>query len=266
MAQADDELSALWQRFKATGDEEMRSLLVERYSSLVRGYAIDILHKLPAGTDLDDLVSDGMFGLLRAIDGFEPERGYKFETYAKPVVRGAIFNGLRRMDWLPERTRVKARALQKAIDKISSINGRQPTENELAKELQITSNEVFDLIANLGCVYLMSLDQPLTQSDESGASMIDVVENDSNNPLREVEFAEQRQRLRQAIECLNEREQYLIKMHYFEGVTFEKISRTLGVSKQRVSQMHNHAVRLMREHLGDDVIDPEAMKHFVIEG
>ena len=240
MGKTDDEVNALWVRYKETGDPELRSLLVERYLPLVKNLAEQIRHKLRAGCDGDDLVADGMLGLLLS-------RGYKFETYATTVVRGAIYNGLRRMDWLPERTRYKARALQKAIDKISSINGRQPTEAELANELQISANEVFDLIANLGCVYLLSLDQPLTAGDDQGAAVMDVVDNGGDDPGRELEFMEQREMLRYAIECLNEREQFLIKMYYFEGVTFEKIAGILGVSKQRVSQMHSRAVRQLRE-------------------
>lgn len=266
MAQKNDDVNALWQRYKESGDPELRSLLVERYLPLVHNIAGQVLYKVRAGTDYDDLVADGMFGLLRAIESFDLSRGFKFETYATTVVRGAIYNGLRRMDWLPERTRCKARALQKAIDKISSINGRDPTEKELATELQISANEVFELIANLGCVYLLSLDQPLVAGDTDGTAVMEVVDSEVDDPGRELEFAEQREQLRAAIECLNEREQYLIKMYYFEGVTFEKIANELGVSKQRVSQMHSRAVRLLREHLGDIVVEPEAMRSFDVRG
>jgi RNA polymerase sigma factor for flagellar operon FliA len=262
----EDDLTALWQQFKSTGDPALQERLVEHYLPLVRNLAMGILRKLRPGSDLDDLVADGMFGLLRAIEGFDLARGFKFETYATPVVRGAIFNGLRRLDWLPERTRGKQRALQKAIDKLSILTGRQPTEEDLALELKMSTEEVYDLITSLGTVYFLSLDQPLTAGDESDATVMDLVE-DSHlyEPSTEVEFEEERQRLRQAIERLNEREQMLIKMHYFEGVTFEKISRLLGVSKQRVSQMHSRAVRRLREALGEEEIDPAAMQGFLLE-
>ena len=95
---------------------------------------------------------------------------------------------------------------------------------------------------------------------------MEVVDSQIDDPGRELEFAEQREKLRAAIECLNEREQYLIKMYYFEGVTFERIANELGVSKQRVSQMHSRAVRLLREHLGDIVVEPEAMRSFDVRG
>lgn len=266
MGNADNDINALWVRYKETGDPELRSLLVERYLPLVRNLANQILLKLRSGSDLDDLIGDGMFGLLRAIDAFDLSRGFKFETYATTVIKGAIYNGLRSMDWLPERTRCKARALQKAIDKITSISGREPTEAELADELKISSNEVFDLIANLGCIYLLSLDQPIAGGDDQGAVVMDFVENKIDDPSREIDFQEQREALRKAIGCLNEREQYLIKTYYFEGINFEKIANVLGVSKQRVSQMHSRAVRILREHLKDNDIEPEAMRGFMIEG
>jgi RNA polymerase sigma factor for flagellar operon FliA len=111
------------------------------------------------------------------------------------------------------------------------------------------------------------LDQPLTPGEDSDATILDMVEDQNPfDPSQELEFSEQRDRLRLAIDCLNEREQLLVRMHYFEGVTFEKISRILGVSKQRVSQMHSRAIRRLREHLGDEVIESEAMHDFLIEG
>lgn len=262
-----DRIKSLWEQYKTAGDPQLQAKLVEHYMPLVRHLALRILRKLRPGTDLDDLIADGLFGLMRAIEGFDLSRGYKFETYATPVVRGAIFNGLRRMDWLPERTRGKARALQKAIDKITLLTGRQPTENDLAEELKMSATEVYDLISSLGCIYLLSLDQPLTAGEDTDATIMDMVEDQHFfDPSTEIEFEEQRSRLRIAIDGLNEREQLLIKMHYFEGVTFERISRILGVSKQRVSQMHSRAVRRLRENLGDEMIESEAMQDFLIEG
>ena len=262
------DIGLLWKQYKETGDLQLQERLIEYYRPMVRGLAAKIMTKLHCSVELDDLYSDGLFGLLRAIEGFELSRGFKFETYATPVVRGAIYNGLRRLDWLPERTRSKARALQKAIDKFTSISGRQPSEEELAEELKISAGEVFDLISCLGCVYLLSLDQPLNASDSPEGTIMDVVPADSSffDPVKELEFSEERSRLRLAISQLNEREQTLIKMHYFEGVTFEKIAHILGVSKQRISQMHSRAVRRLRECLGDEGISSEAMAGFLVEG
>jgi len=260
------ELARLWKQAKECHDREARDLLIGHYLPLVRNIASGIIRKLRPGVELDDLISDGTFGLMRAIDAFDPARGVKFETYATPVVRGSIFNGLRTLDWVPERTRGKARALQKAMDKITQLTGRSATEEELAEELKISAKEVYELITDLGCVYLLSLDQPLGLSDDDDVTILDTVQSKGHSdPVVEVEFVEQRNELRRAINNLQDREQILIRKHYLEGVNFETIARMMGVSKQRISQMHTRAVRRLREYLGNQEYDYEVMHSFTME-
>jgi RNA polymerase sigma factor for flagellar operon FliA len=259
--------SALWESFQATRDKDIKDDLVRAYLPLVRNIALSILRKLRQGAELDDLMSDGTFGLMRAIEAFDRGRGVKFETYATPVIRGSIYNGMRALDWVPERTRSKARMLQKVMEKISMGLGRPATEQEIADELRMSSQEVYDLINDLGCVYLLSLDQPLSAGgEEDEATIMDMVtDRASHDPSSEYEFHEQRNILRTAIDTLDPREQFLIKKHYFEGVSFESTAEMLGVSKQRVSQMHSRAVRRLRERLNGQEISPEAMLEFTVD-
>ncbi|MCD4785546.1 MAG: FliA/WhiG family RNA polymerase sigma factor [Candidatus Eremiobacteraeota bacterium] len=258
--------SDLWKKYKELEDEESKNKLIEHYLPFVRQIASMIIKKLRPGVDLDDLTGDGIFGLIRAIDNFDLSRGFKFETYATPVVRGSIYNGLRTLDWVPERTRGKVRAVQRSREKYYKMKGRFPTEEELANELRMSSEEVYDLIADLGCLFILSLEQPLTNIEGENGTIISLIENELiNDPLMEVEFSEERKFLEEAIENLNERERYIVSKHYFEGFTFESISHDLGVSKQRISQMHARAVRRMREHLGRMTISDEAIKDFTYE-
>lgn len=259
------ELDDLWRSYKASKDPVIQERLAEHYLSLVRSIAVSLSRKIGQGVELDDLIADGSLGLLRAIETFDLDRGFKFQTYATTVVRGAILNGMRRMDWVPERVRAKNRALQQAIDRHQAVSGEQPSEEQLAEELQISTEEVYDLIANLGTTYLLSLEQPLG-TDDGDASLGDLVDDDEDVPDVEFEYAEERDALRRAIERLDEREQLIITAHYFEGVTFDAISKMLGVSKQRVSQMHSRAVRRLRDGLGEDEISPESMQGFTFEG
>jgi RNA polymerase sigma factor FliA len=259
------QLDLLWKSYKETESAEAQELLVAHYLPLVRTLAVGISRKLAAGADLEELAADGSVGLLRAIEAFDPSRGFKFETYAIPVIRGSIFNGVRRLDWVPERTRTKARALQSAMERLQSESGQEPTREDLAAELKISTDEVYDLIASLSTAYLLSLDQPLGHTDEGDSSYGDFVEDQSVTPLMEVEFAEERQALRDAIGQLDEREQMIVTLHYFEGVTFDAISRELGVSKQRVSQLHSRAVKTLRQFLGDEPISSEAVQSFSYE-
>ncbi|MDQ7823765.1 MAG: FliA/WhiG family RNA polymerase sigma factor [Candidatus Eremiobacteraeota bacterium] len=244
------DVAELWGKFKSQADLGAKETLIASYLPLVRQIAVSIIKKLRPGVDLDDLISDGTFGLMRAVEQFDPGRGVKFETYATPVVRGAIYNGLRALDWMPERTRGKARALQRAMEKFSVLYGRPGTEEELAEELKMSTSEVYELITDLGCVYLLSLDQPFPTSDDDEASILDIIEDkDGTDPSIEIEFIEQREILRRSVEELSERERTLIQMHYFDGVPFDKIAQIMGVSKQRISQIHSRAVRRLREQL-----------------
>lgn len=260
------ELAELWRLAKQAGDPDARGLLVEHYLPLVESIAKGVIRKLRSGVELDDLVSDGTFGLMRAVDAFDPARGVKFETYATPVVRGSIYNGLRTLDWVPERTRGKVRELQKAMDKITQATGRNATEEELAEELKLSAKEVYELINDLGCTYLLSLDQPIGASVDEDVTLMDTVKDRGMaDPVMEAEFVEQRASLRDAINSLQDREQVLIRKHYLEGVNFEAIARTMGVSKQRISQIHARAVRRLREAVGNLEISPAAMLTFTME-
>lgn len=254
----------LWAEYKKTGDPYLQEELVIKYQGLVYSLAHKIVRKLRQGTEVDDLISDGMVGLVKAIDAFEPERGFQFSTYATQVVRGSILNGLRRLEWIPERTAQKVRHYRKAVETLSQVSGRKPTEEDIAEHLGKSAKEVYDLIAELGSMYLLSLDTPLG-TDDSGASMGDLVEDTGFvSPDAEIEYEEERDALRGSLERLDERDRDIIESHYFHGETFESISTRLGVSKQRVSQLHLRAVRNMRKSLGEVEISPDAMKGFML--
>lgn len=257
------DIAEVWREYKKTGDPYLQEELVVKYQGLVYKLAHKIVRKLKQGTEVEDLISDGMVGLVKAIDAFEPERGFKFSTYATPVVRGSILNGLRRLDWLPERTRTKARHYQKAVAELEQL-GRKPTEEDIAQHMEISAKEVYDIIADLSSMYMLSLDTPLG-TDDSDASVGDMVEDTGFvAPDEEYVFEEERDALRDSIEKLDEREQDIIKSHYFGGETFESISQRLDVSKQRISQLHLRAVRKMRNSLGEVEVSPGAIKNFTL--
>ncbi|MFA5507271.1 MAG: sigma-70 family RNA polymerase sigma factor [Vulcanimicrobiota bacterium] len=258
------DIAEVWREYKKTGDPYLQEELVLNYQGLVYKLAHKIVRKLKQGTEVEDLIADGMVGLVKAIDAFELERGFKFSTYATPVVRGSILNGLRRLDWLPERTRTKARHFQKAMADLEQVTGRKPSEEDIAKHMEISAKEVYDIIADLSSMYLLSLDTPLGTED-SDASVGDMVEDTGFvAPDSEFEFEEERDALRASIEKLDEREREIIEGHYFGGETFEAISQRLGVSKQRVSQLHLRAVRKMRDSLGEVEVTPDALKGFTL--
>lgn len=256
------EIADVWREYKETEDPLLLEDLVVHYQGLVYKFAHKIAKKLGQGTDVEDLISDGMLGLVKAINSFDLDRGFQFSTYATPVVRGSIYNGLRRLNWMPERVVTKARNYKKAVDKLQAVSGRRPTEEDIAEELEISSKEVYQIVSDLASMYLLSLDQPLG-ADDGDATRGDLVEDTGFvSPEVEVEFEEERSALRASLEKLADRDRELIERHYFGGETFESISADMGISKQRVSQLHLRAVRKMRESLGDTEVRPGAMLEF----
>ncbi len=246
----DCDLASIWLKYKDTADPAAKSFLIEYYLPFVKNIAVGVIRKLKVGVvELDDLISDGTIGLIRAVEQFDPGRGIKFETYATTVVKGAIYNGIRALDWVPERTREKTRALQKAMDNFSMIHGREGSEAELADHMNMDVADIYNLIVDLGCVYMLSLEQPIA-SDEEDSVVRDYIEDrEGMNPVEEIEFAEQRQVLMDAINSLGERDASIIKLHYFSGLSFEKIAQKIGVSKQRISQLHTRIIRQLRRAL-----------------
>ena len=135
------DIKQVWKQFHKKKDDQYRNLLMEHYRHLVK-YAAERLHaKLPDKVDVDDLISAGMFGLMDAIDAYDPQRGVKFETYCSPRIRGSILDELRSMDWVPRLVRSRATQLSKATRSLETHLRRKPTEKETAAELDINMDE-----------------------------------------------------------------------------------------------------------------------------
>src|SRR6478736_5100174 len=131
----DADIERLWASYKAEGTREVRDALILHYSPLVKYVASRVAVGLPQNVEQADLVSYGMFGLIDAIDKFEPGRRFKFETYAISRIKGAILDELRSIDWVPRSVRAKVRSIEKAYAKLEAKLRRSPTDEELAAEL-----------------------------------------------------------------------------------------------------------------------------------
>ena len=142
METSEHSVDSLWQRFKETGDKDARDRLVLQYSPLVKYVAGRVRSGLPSSVDQNDLVSDGVIGLMDAIDKFDPGRGLQFQTYAVSRIRGAIVDGLRATDWVPRSVREKIRDIDNAQGRLERRLGRPPKDTEVAAELDITVAEL----------------------------------------------------------------------------------------------------------------------------
>ncbi|HHT04671.1 MAG TPA: RNA polymerase sigma factor WhiG [Hydrogenispora sp.] len=235
----------LWKEYRQGGSDAAREQLIEGYAPLVKYVAGRVAIGLPPNVEFDDLVSYGIFGLIDAIDKFDPERGIKFETYAIARIRGAIMDGLRNNDWVPRSVRQKAKELEKVCSELENRLGRYATDQEISESLNISLDEFHRLLNEVSCTTLSSLDELwLTRNlDDDSVRVLDLIENeDSSDPEKLVEIAELKVALAKSIDALSEREKLVITLYYYEGLTLKEIGQTLNISESRVSQIHTKAI------------------------
>jgi RNA polymerase sigma factor FliA len=245
------DLEAIWVRFKAQGDQRDRDHLIVYYAPLVKYVASRIAAGLPQSVDQSDLVSYGMFGLIDAIAKFDPERGFKFETYAMARIKGAILDELRSIDWVPRSVRAKAKSVERAMAKLEAELRRAPTDDEIAAELDIGGEVLQTIYTQISNAGLVALDELLTFGGGPGESMTlgDTLADRSTGPGGAYEQIEMRQLLATAINRMGEREKLVLTLYYYENLTLAEIGRVLGVTESRVCQIHTKAVLHLRARL-----------------
>ena len=246
--QVDDALGKSWHAFKADADPDARERLILHYAPLVKYVASRVATGLPASVDQADLVSYGMFGVIDALQKFEPGRGNKFETYAIPRIRGAIIDELRAMDWVPRSVRFKQREIEKSLADLESMLKRQPTEKELAERLGMSLHELHEVITQISFVSVLALDETVSVGADRGekVSLVDTLADKGFDPISGVESQETRGLLAAAINELSEREKIVVTLYYFEGLTLAEIGEILGVTESRICQIHTKAVGVLR--------------------
>ena len=249
--QVDDELGRHWHDFKADASPAAREKLILHYAPLVKYVASRVATGLPASVEQADLVSYGMFGLIDALQKFEPGRGNKFETYAIPRIKGAIIDELRAMDWVPRSIRFKAREIEKAHQDLEAMLKRQPSEREMAERLGVSLRELHDVVSQISFVSVLALDELVSVGTDRGeqVSLIDTLADRGIDPTSGVESQETRGLLAAAINGLTEREKIVVTLYYFEGLTLAEIGEILGVTESRVCQIHTKAVGGLRGQL-----------------
>jgi RNA polymerase sigma factor for flagellar operon FliA len=247
-------LDELWRAYKATGDERLREQLILHYSPLVKYVAGRVSVGLPPNVEQADFVSSGVFGLIDAIEKFDPDRSIKFETYAITRIRGAMIDELRALDWIPRSVRQKARAIERAYATLEASLRRTPTEAEVADEMGVTLDELHGVFSQLSLANVVALEELLHAGSEGGdrLSLMDTLEDTAaDNPVEVAEDRELRRLLARAVNTLPEREKTVVTLYYYEGLTLAEIGEVLGVTESRVSQIHTKSVLQLRAKLAD---------------
>ena len=242
------ERNKLWEKYMKTKAPELREKLILEYANVVNLVAGRLSIYLGYAVEYDDLVGYGIFGLIDAIDKFDLEKGVKFETYASLRIRGAILDQIRKMDWIPRSLRQKQKRIDAAMAKIESETGHIASDEELAKELGITIDELTDWQGKMKASNLISLDEYTEAGSE--VKMESVGNSHFDQPEDAVEKEERKKMMVKAIDSLTEKERSVVVLYYYEEMTLEEISLTLEVSESRVSQLHTRALQKMKAKLG----------------
>ena len=213
------ELTDLWQQYKYNNDLTAREQIIEQYLPLVQYIAGRIAIHLPDNVEFHDLISYGVFGLIDAIDKYDPHRDIKFETYASVRIRGGIIDGLRSTDWIPRSVRSKAKEIDQAIIKLEHDLGRTPTDREVAEELEMSLDKYYETLDQVRNISLLSLDDNLSSdADSDSITLLDTINDPEAVVDQELVDRETLQELAAAIDELDEK-QRLVVLYYHEGLT-----------------------------------------------
>ena len=241
----------LWLEFKKTQSPELRNAFIRQYMPLVKYVAGKVHTGMPGSVEFDDLVGFGQFGLLDAINKYDPEKNVKFKTYAVTRIRGAIFDELRSIDWVPRSVRQQSKEIEDTIGRLEAKLGRTASDAEVAGAMGISEEEFQQTILKVSGTSILSLNDVWYSGDESDhVSIGDCIESPSSlNPDVIVEREEIRRVIIEAINELPEKEKMVLVLYYYEDLTFKEIGQVLNVSESRISQLHTKANLRLRSKL-----------------
>ena len=241
--------------YTAAGQPD-REQLVQRFVPLVKRIAYHLMARLPASVQFDDLVQNGMIGLLDAMDRFQEGFGAQFETYASQRVRGAMLDGLRENDWLPRGLRRELRRIETAISQLEHERGRVPSESELAEALGMTLADYQHTLQEARGHQIVYFDDLAGDGDEDFLER-HFTDNDAD-PANILEDRDVRQALVLAIGRLPEREKLMMGLYYEQELNLREIGEVMGVTESRVCQLHSQAIARLRAQIAGNL--PVAVK------
>jgi RNA polymerase sigma factor FliA len=243
-APVDEPLDEQWTAYLAAPTRQARDRLVVRYTPLVRVVAHRVLVGLPTHVDHADLTQSGIFGLIDAIERFDPGRCPRFESFAVQRIRGAILDELRAQDWVPRTVRGRVRELERAQERLERQLQRAATDREIAAEMHLPVREVQGLIRQVQVVSVEAL-------DEISGGVADLFTDAAPDPMSVVQARETMRQLNAAVAGLGERDRTVVQLYYLENRTLAEIGRLLGVTESRVCQLHARLVERLRGRLDE---------------
>lgn len=219
---------------------------IEDYLPLVNRIAYHLKGRLPDSVLVEDLIQSGIIGLIEAIQKFDATQGASFETYAGIRIRGAMLDEIRKGDWTPRSVHRKSREVSDAIARVEAHKGREARDEEIAREMQVSINEYYQILQDTNAAQLLSIDEP--DHDEISE---DRIVSKGKTPIAELSDHDFQRALVEEIENLPEKEKLVVALYYDEELNLKEIGEVLDVSESRVSQIHSQAIKRLRARLKD---------------
>lgn len=248
-----DGAKALWDAHRDNPTVDTRNRLVEWYYPMIRYHARRVGKGLWGHVEADDLIGPGAVGLMQAIETFDESRGVKFSTWAYPRIVGEMRDELRRGDWRGRNVRARVRMIQDAREELTRSVGHAPTDEEIGDHLGIDADELRRAIVDAKFRF-KSVNKMICHAD-NGAREITLghvlpderAESPDAGTLREDMWG-------LACRSLSDRQREILGAYYREDLTLAQISRRMGLTESRVSQLHGELIRHIRECFADRLI------------
>ena len=235
-------------KYKSAHVDE-RERIIQEFLPTIKHMAFKFSRGFDDESEVDDLISSGILGLLEAMDKYDADKGAKLATFAYMRVRGAMLDALRKRDWFPRSVRTKSKKLEEVIRGLESKLGRYPTEEEVACELKIGLEEYLDMLKDVGNLSVLSIDEISEYSGMDKQGIISFIVDDGANPERSAELSEIEQILSIEIDRLPEKQKIVLSLYYYEDMNMKEIGQTMGITEARISQIHSQTILLLRSHL-----------------
>ena len=219
--------------------------LMTEYAPFVKRIAYHMITRLPANVQLEDMVQTGMIGLFEALKGYDMSKGASFETYARIRIQGAMIDEVRRCDWTPRSVYKKSRQLSEAIRSIESETGRDAKDSEIAKKLEISLEDYYDMVKDAAGCRLLSYEDIAA----IGGCQDEYESSELHNPYDQLMEEDFKQGLVEKIGNLPEREKMVMALYYDEEFNLREIGEVLGITEGRVCQIHGQALLRLRSRM-----------------
>jgi RNA polymerase sigma factor for flagellar operon FliA len=230
-----------------------RQKLVDANVPFVRSIAGKIKEQLPREIEFDDLYNYGMQGLLEAAERYDRKHGVGFQTFAYYRVRGAMFDGLRAMGWLPRHEYQRLRFEERAAAYLSNLADREAGASEGAEPAVVNIEDemrhIAEALGGVAAIFITSMDA----THESG----DTAAGTAAAPQLAIEHRERDVAIEEALAALPEKERRLLQLYYFEDRPLEEVGKMLGLSKSWSSRLHARAIELLKQHLAQHAVDAD---------